>query len=370
MCVMMGSKKQIKAEKELIYTAKTTATVALLFIACSSILISSFLWKSDPVDNAVISQQEPVKPLIADSKPSNARVIPANGWKAPDESTIPTGRYGNMIRYGKELVAHTSRYFGPNGSIAHISNGMNCQNCHLSGGTKLFGNNYSVFIASYPKKTARSGKIEPASARITECFKRSMAGEAPDSTSKEIKAMLAYMKWIGTGVKKGDKIFGNATEKLKYMGRAADPKHGMLLYLNQCKSCHGANGEGVMAADKLGYVYPPLWGRHSYNDGAGMYRLSNLAGFVKNNMPFGASYADPQLSDEEAWDIAAFVESQPRPHKEQKQDYPDLFEKPVDAPYGPYIDKFTEKQHKYGPFSPIIAFDKEAKLKAKTAVKG
>jgi thiosulfate dehydrogenase len=30
-------------------------------------------------------------------------------------------------------------------------------------------------------------------------------------------------------------------------------------------------------------------------------------------------------------------------------------EKPVDAPYGPYADGFSEQQHKYGPFAPIRA---------------
>lgn len=232
---------------------------------------------------------------------------------------------------------------------------MNCQNCHLAAGTRLFGNNYSVFFTSYPKKSGRSGKLESPSARIAQCFSRSLAGKAPDSSGKEVQAMLAYMKWIGTGIKKEDKVFGTATEKLKYPGRAADPKHGLILYGSKCKSCHGGNGEGLMAADKLTYVYPPLWGIHSYNDGAGMYRLSNFAGFVKNNMPFGASYKDPQLSDEEAWDLAAFVNSQPRPHKEQKYDYPDLSKKPFDAPYGPYADKYSEKQHKFGPFGPIVA---------------
>jgi thiosulfate dehydrogenase len=32
-----------------------------------------------------------------------------------------------------------------------------------------------------------------------------------------------------------------------------------------------------------------------------------------------------------------------------------LLDKPVDAPYGPFADKFPETQHKYGPFAPIRA---------------
>jgi len=109
------------------------------------------------------------------------------------------------------------------------------------------------------------------------------------------------------------------------------------------------------------YIYPPSWGEHSYNAAAGMHRLSNFAGFVKNNMPFGATYQNPQLTDEESWDMAAFVNSQPRKHKDQHQDYPDLTTKPIDSPFGPYGDPFAMAQHKYGPFKPIADYYKTNK---------
>jgi thiosulfate dehydrogenase len=282
-----------------------------------------------------------------------SRAISVNAWIAPNESSIPQGKSGEMIRYGKELIAQTSRFFGPKGSISNISNGMNCQNCHLEGGTKLFGNNFSEFMAMYPKMSNRSGKIEPASKRLVECFERSLSGNAPAINGKEIQSMLAYMKWIGKDVKKGDKLFGTSTEKLKFMDHAADPEKGKTLFIMKCQICHGGQGEGVLEADKKSYKYPPLWGKHSYNDGAGMYRLINLAGFVKNNMPFGANYENPQLTDEEAWNVAAFINSQPRPHKDQRNDWKDLTMKPIDFPYGPYQDGFSENQHKYGPYQPI-----------------
>ena len=70
-------------------------------------------------------------------------------------------------------------------------------------------------------------------------------------------------------------------------------------------------------------------------------------------MPNGATYDNPQLSNEEAWNIAAYVAIQPRPTKDFSQDWPDISKKPVDHPFGPFSDKFTEKQHKFGPFEPI-----------------
>ena len=60
------------------------------------------------------------------------------------------------------------------------------------------------------------------------------------------------------------------------------------------------------------------------------------------------------LTDEEAWDVAAFVNSQPRPKADLKKDWPNISAKPVDHPFGPYTDGFSEEQHKYGPFQPIV----------------
>lgn len=213
---------------------------------------------------------------------SNTLVKPIT-WKAPDTATIPAGKVGELIRYGRELIAHTAQYLGPKGSVAQISNGMNCQNCHLDAGNRLFGNDYAGFIASYPKMSARLGRVEPASERITECFERSLAGTAPGITTTEMQAMLAYMTWIGKDVKKGQKVFGSATQRLAFMKTPADAAKGKNVFVAKCTGCHGSNGEGMLAADKASYTNPPLWGPHSYNDGAGMYRVINLAGFVKRD---------------------------------------------------------------------------------------
>ena len=70
-------------------------------------------------------------------------------------------------------------------------------------------------------------------------------------------------------------------------------------------------------------------------------------------MPLGATHEKPLLSDEEAWDVAAFVNSQSRPHNKVTTDWPDISKKPVDHPFGPYIDTFSDSQHKFGPWKPI-----------------
>ncbi len=281
-------------------------------------------------------------------------------WHAPDTATLANNPNAELIRYGGQLVANTSQYLGPKGTVAHSTNGMNCQNCHLAAGTKPFGNNYSAVAATYPKFRARSGTVENISKRINDCIQRSLNGTAIDTESKEMKALSAYILWVGKDVPKGKAPAGSGLKELAFPGHAADTANGRTVYVQKCQLCHGGHGEGMAAADGMGYQYPPLWGGHSYNSGAGIMRLSKLAGYAKYNMPFGTSFPNSQLSDEEAWDVAAFINSQPRPHFDIKADWPDISKKPIDHPFGPYADGFTEAQHKYGPFKPIADARKAA----------
>jgi thiosulfate dehydrogenase len=66
------------------------------------------------------------------------------------------------------------------------------------------------------------------------------------------------------------------------------------------------------------------------------------------------------LSDEEAWDVAAFVNSQPRAnHPFLDLDWPKIEKKPFDYSFRPYKDAFSKAQHKFGPFGKIVAFYKK-----------
>jgi thiosulfate dehydrogenase len=274
-------------------------------------------------------------------------------WKAPDLSVIPKNEAGKLIEYGRELIMRTSAYLGPNGSVQAISNGMNCQNCHLDAGTKPFGNNYSAVASTYPKFRDRSGTEETVEKRVNDCFERSLNGEALPDDSHEMKAIVSYIHWLGKDVEKGKSPKGAGLAELDFLDRPANADNGKLVYDQKCLVFHGKNGEGIALTNNSGWQFPPLWGTRSYNHGAGLYRLSRFAGYVKANMPLGATFDAPQLTDEEAWDVAAYVNSMPRPGRDLSKDWPDISKKPFDHPFGPYTDGFDETQHKLGPFKPI-----------------
>lgn len=274
-------------------------------------------------------------------------------WQAPDTATIPGGEAGAMIRYGRDLIVRTAHYLGPQGAVAPLSNGLNCQNCHLEAGAKAWGNNYGAVASTYPLFRARSGSLESVEKRIADCFERSLNGRAPADDSREMQAIKAYILWLGSGIAKGEKPKGSGIYALPYLDRPADPMRGKAIYAAQCQLCHMENGQGLKAEGAAVYTYPPLWGNDSYNSGAGLYRLSRFAGYVKYNMPLGASFDSPVLTDEEAWDVAAYVNSQQRPEMDLSNDWPDITRKPADHPFGPFADGFSEQQHKYGPFKPI-----------------
>lgn len=286
---------------------------------------------------------------------------PEKVWKAPDISLAETDDDAGLIAYGRDLIAHTQDYFGPAGLVRpNAINGLNCQSCHLDAGSRPFGNNYFAVASTYPQLRPRSGSIETIPKRVNDCFQRSLNGQPLDSTSREMKAIIAYMRWLGTGVPKDAKPRGTGLVEVPFLDRPASPELGREVYASKCASCHGSDGQGLPIPPDGARAYPPLWGDKSYNRGAGLFRLSRLAGYVKANMPFGATYDNPQLTDEEAWDVAAYINSQPRPeHPFLATDWPDISKKPYDHPFGPFRDSFPEVQHKYGPFQSIVAFYKK-----------
>ena len=284
-------------------------------------------------------------------------------YVAPDTNLIPKNATGEMIRYGKLLVTNFPYYLGKHGTVGKFGgNALGCQNCHLDAGTRPYGLNYFSSHARYPQYRAREGKILTLADRINNCVERPLSGKPLPLDSKEMIAMLAYMKWLSKDIPVDTHVEGDELLPITLLDRPADPTKGKLVYEAHCMRCHGDEGQGVLKEDGLAYVYPPLWGKQSYQPGSSMHRIIKAAQFIKYNMPFDlARWDKPVLTDDEAMDVAAYVNDDKlhtRPYVEPFAAYPTRVEKPVDYYTGPFVDGFSEVQHKYGPFQEIITYRK------------
>jgi len=281
-------------------------------------------------------------------------------WKAPDISKLPDDKYGQSVRHGKALMEETFKHIGPEVKDEikrYAGNNLACVSCHMDVGGRKFGNPWVGTFVKFPQYRGREDAISTIEERVNGCMERSMNGRKLPLDSVEMKAMLSYLHFLSTDIPVGAKLEGGGTMKLKPLNRATDLIAGKQVYAATCVACHGDNGQGVRrgkAGDAQGYMFPPLWGADSYNTGAGMARVTLAAGFIKGNMPSGITHINAVLTDAQAFDVAAYINSQPRPIKSNLEaDFPARKNKPIDAAFPPYTPGFSAEQHKYGPWQPI-----------------
>jgi thiosulfate dehydrogenase len=267
--------------------------------------------------------------------------------------------------YGRRLLRETPELLGqdhPDPERRFINSRLACASCHLNIGTEPGTLTLLQTDEHYPRFSGRAAAMTDIEDRINECMTRSMNGKALAMDSPEMIAMASYLRSLGAQYE----AMGAASKKakepatFKTPNRRADLAAGETVYTERCAICHGADGGGLLATGdpRKGFLFPALWGPDSFNDGAGMGRVLTAARFIKARMPLG----QPDLSDDQAFDVAAFVNSKPRPAMPGlDKDYPDRTLKPVDNGYGPYADNFSQDQHKYGPFKPIEDYYKSLK---------
>ncbi|MHB1654518.1 MAG: c-type cytochrome [Desulfitobacteriaceae bacterium] len=220
---------------------------------------------------------------------------------APPKLDQAPANMKEAVLLGYNIVHDTSKYAG-----AYVGNKLSCTNCHFNAGQSQGGKNGGISLvgvgATYPAYKSRQKYSVDLVARTEDCFERSMNGKALPATGKEMESILAYYQWLSKDIPVYSKVPWLGLPVLKST-HVPDAQAGGQLFGQQCTSCHGAEGQGTAAA-------PPVFGPDSFNDGAGMAKVETLASFALNNMPKG----NPDLTEEQALDVAAFVDSQPRPH--------------------------------------------------------
>ena len=232
----------------------------------------------------------------------------------PPPQTMPDGPLGEAVRQGLSIVNATKAALPDN-----VGNALNCASCHLNGGTVANAAPFVGLWGVFPEYFARSGRVETLADRVNDCFVRSMNGRPIAVDGDPMRAILAYVAWLSAGVPTGSSVEGRGFAAIAAPARAPDAGRGAQLYAQRCAACHGQDGGGLKSADG-GYVMPPVWGPQSFNDGAGLARPSVAAAFIRTKMPLGRGGS---LDEQDAWDLAAFVTSMPRPaYAGSAKDYP------------------------------------------------
>jgi len=302
-------------------------------------------------------------PKPAGDVPKTADGVAKPAMMIPDTALIPKDKFGEEIRYGRQLLLNTAYYIGPEGVAGHyLGNKMNCTNCHQDAGTKPYSFNLLASHDSYPQFRAREGKILTLAERVNNCIMHPHNGRPLPLDSREMVAILSYLKWINGFVPKGTNFEGKQNLAIGLPVAAASPERGEKIFMENCASCHGKDGGGQLNAEKTTYVYPPLWGMQAYQPGSSMHRIIKMARWLKGNMPYNkTTVGKPFLTDEQALDVAAFINNDMIHRRPQPKafEYPEAVMKPIDYDRGPFTDSFSVAQHKYGPFQPIIQYRKE-----------
>lgn len=221
----------------------------------------------------------------------------------------------DLIRYGRDLVVDTPRYIGRSAAdpaMAYGGNDLACQSCHLKGGLQPFAAPFVSTAATFPMMV--DNKVITLPDRINSCMALGLNGKPLPEDGREMEALLAYIAFVGKGTPEGVRVPGMGLLPIPFPEAPPDSRRGIGVYQQHCASCHGQDGQGVSkAAPEVGYQVPPLWGPDSFNGGAGMGQIAYAASYIRATMPVGVDYREPTLTVQEAWDVAAYMISNPHP---------------------------------------------------------
>jgi thiosulfate dehydrogenase len=238
-------------------------------------------------------------------------------WQPPADSEIPKDSLGASIRRGLALIVHTH-----DSLPAYAPGNINCTNCHLQEGREVDAIPLAGTRARFPKYMDRAGAVVDLTDRVNYCFTRSLAGVKLPSDSREMEDILAYLTFLSRGVPVGARTRG-AEGLAKMPALVSDTGRGAQVYRTICVACHGPDGGGLPG-------FPALWGPRSYSVGASMARTERAASFIWHNMPYGRPKS---LTPQQASDVAAYIDSKPRPDSPGKEDDWPAGGAPRDVPY-------------------------------------
>jgi len=224
--------------------------------------------------------------------PARARVP----FRVPADAELRDSAYRVSALRGRAILLATRDSLPRN-----VGNSLRCASCHLDNGLRPNAMPWVGIYARFPQYRARSGKVDLIEDRINDCFKRSLNGKALAPAGPDMRDIVAYFAFLSNGIPVGAQMDGQGLARLKPM--KGDVKRGAAVFTSTCVRCHGAKGEGTALA-------PPLWGPRSYNVGAGMANIITAASFIHALMPIDRAQ---RLTEQQAFDVATYINSRPRP---------------------------------------------------------
>lgn len=230
--------------------------------------------------------------------------------------STPDDPFEASVYRGLALITHTR-----DSLPAYVGGTLNCTSCHLEEGRRVNAAPLVGVVARYPMYMDRTAAVVPIEDRVNYCFTRSLAGSKLPPDSREMQDIVAYLAYISRGVPTGEHVRGEGLASIPKL--TGDSVRGRALFVQNCARCHGNNGAG------MGPI-PALWGAKSFSIGASLARQERAASFIRHNMPLDRPGT---MSDQQAFDLAAYVTSMPRPDSPGKElDWP-TGGAPADVPY-------------------------------------
>ena len=272
--------------------------VGVLFLGLAG-FIGYNLPKADGAKVAQVGEVSALQAKSADTKATQGRKF----FTPPADDKIPDNEFGAMVKLGRDIfrdTQHNAKQF--------VGNSLQCANCHIDAGRLANSAPLWAAYVAFPTYRAKNGRVNTFQERLQGCFLYSMNGKAPPLGDKVLVAIESYAYYLAKGAPTGANLPGRGYPKVPKVTKL-DYANGQVVYAQKCALCHGPDGLGQKTSDGT-TVFPPLWGKHSFNWGAGMGSITNAAAFIKANMPLSQGNT---LTDQEAWDVAAYIDSQERP---------------------------------------------------------
>jgi thiosulfate dehydrogenase len=254
--------------------------------------------------------------VVTGASTSRARGWNPDAWRPPVVDSTPDDPYEAAVYRGLAIITHVH-----DSLPAYTGSNLNCTSCHLDEGRRGYAAPLVGVFARYPAYLSRSNAVVPIEDRINYCFTRSLAGSKLPPDSREMQDIVAYLAFISRGVPNGEHVKNEGFAKMPPL--AGDSARGRTVFVNNCARCHGNTGAG------MGPI-PALWGPRSFSIGASMARQERAASFIRHNMPWDQPGT---LTDQQAFDVAAYMVSMPRPDSPGKENDWPAGDAPADVPY-------------------------------------